>query len=65
MNVTSPETRSEGPCMLLCPLFLKHAPSLTVSAGDGHPTAWDGINWYCYVVLGLIFITDFTPLGRQ
>eukprot|EP00798_Chlamydomonas_sp_ICE-L_P004409 gene4409-14534_t len=23
----------------------------------------DGVNWYCYVVLGLIFITDFTPIG--
>lgn len=27
------------------------------------PELMDGINWYCYVVLGLIFITDFTPLG--
>ncbi|KXZ51637.1 hypothetical protein GPECTOR_12g601 [Gonium pectorale] len=23
----------------------------------------DGLNWWCYTVLGLIFITDFTPLG--
>ncbi|KAG2497465.1 hypothetical protein HYH03_004620 [Edaphochlamys debaryana] len=23
----------------------------------------DGINWWCYTVLGLIFLTDFTPFG--
>ncbi|GAX76001.1 hypothetical protein CEUSTIGMA_g3444.t1 [Chlamydomonas eustigma] len=27
------------------------------------PNFLDGINWYCYVVLGLIFVTDFTPFG--
>ncbi|GLC39554.1 hypothetical protein PLESTB_001627600 [Pleodorina starrii] len=27
------------------------------------PTAMEGLNWWCYTVLGLLFITDFTPLG--
>ncbi|EFJ40699.1 hypothetical protein VOLCADRAFT_119899 [Volvox carteri f. nagariensis] len=27
------------------------------------PSAMEGINWWCYTVLGLLFLTDFTPLG--
>eukprot|EP00775_Hariotina_reticulata_P002325 gene2325-2633_t len=28
------------------------------------PKLWDGINWYCYTTLGLLFLTDFTPVGQ-
>ncbi|KAG2431016.1 hypothetical protein HYH02_013545 [Chlamydomonas schloesseri] len=27
------------------------------------PTTLEGINWWCYTVLGLLFITDYTPFG--
>ncbi|KAG1673441.1 hypothetical protein FOA52_002206 [Chlamydomonas sp. UWO 241] len=28
------------------------------------PTFMQGVNWYCYVICGLLFVTDFTPLGQ-
>jgi hypothetical protein len=30
---------------------------------DG-PTFMEGVNFYCYVVLGLLFVTDLTPVGE-
>ena len=32
--------------------------------GSLGPTVGEAVNWYCCVVIGLIFITDFTPLGQ-
>ncbi|KAF5836828.1 hypothetical protein DUNSADRAFT_5368 [Dunaliella salina] len=45
-----------------------HAP---LQAGNGQtkpspfPSFENGINWYCYTVLGLLFLTDFTPFGSS
>jgi hypothetical protein len=33
------------------------------STTGGTPAFMDGVNWYCYSVLGLLFLVDFTPLG--
>jgi membrane protease YdiL (CAAX protease family) len=32
-------------------------------SSGGTPAFIDGVNWYCYSVLGLLFLVDFTPLG--
>uniref|UniRef100_A0A7S3VL55 CAAX prenyl protease 2/Lysostaphin resistance protein A-like domain-containing protein n=1 Tax=Dunaliella tertiolecta TaxID=3047 RepID=A0A7S3VL55_DUNTE len=48
-----------------------HQSKTALQAGSGQteprpfPSFEDGINWYCYTVLGLLFLTDFTPLGSS
>jgi hypothetical protein len=33
--------------------------------GEPGPSALQGANWWCYSVLGLLFVMDFTPLGAH
>lgn len=33
------------------------------SSGSGVPSFKDGVDWYCYTCVGLLFLVDFTPLG--
>lgn len=33
------------------------------SSGGGVPSFKDGVDWYCYTCVGLLFLVDFTPLG--
>jgi hypothetical protein len=28
------------------------------------PGLSDGVNWYCYTALGLLWLVDFTPIGQ-
>eukprot|EP00195_Chlamydomonas_chlamydogama_P010673 CAMPEP_0202905052 /NCGR_PEP_ID=MMETSP1392-20130828/32273_1 /ASSEMBLY_ACC=CAM_ASM_000868 /TAXON_ID=225041 /ORGANISM="Chlamydomonas chlamydogama, Strain SAG 11-48b" /LENGTH=333 /DNA_ID=CAMNT_0049592973 /DNA_START=75 /DNA_END=1080 /DNA_ORIENTATION=+ len=38
-----------------------HAPATESSAAG--PSLQEGITWYCYLVIGLITVTDLTPIG--
>jgi hypothetical protein len=40
------------------------SPSASASAAAARlPDLNDGVTWYCYTVLGLLWLVDFTPLG--